>query len=182
MAGASTERRRLLMHARRQRRRPFGGLVLVLMFWSFPAPAVGGDHAAPTGAVQTSSTFHDIAAGGRAGIDYRRVPSATNAHYEVLKHQGFYTFADFLTTPDKPRGSPGVALLDFDNDGALDIFVTNGPGAGNKLYRNLLLETGRLRFVDVATRVGVAAPDMDATGVCFGDVNNDGRPDLYVLG
>jgi hypothetical protein len=127
-------------------------------------------------------TFHDIATNGGAGIDYRRVPSATNVAYDALKHQATYTFTDLLATPDKARGSPGVALLDFNNDGALDIFVTNGPSGGNKLYKNLLTETGKLEFVDVATEAGVSALDMDATGVCYGDINNDGREDLYVLG
>jgi hypothetical protein len=141
-----------------------------------------GEHVMAAPAPSAAITFHDIAANGGAGIDYRRGPSTTNAQYDALKRADPYTFTDLLATPDKPRGSPGVALLDFDGDGALDIFVTNGPGRGNSLYRNLLLETGRLEFVDVAARVGVAAPDMDATGVCFGDINNDGRPDLYVLG
>ncbi len=127
-------------------------------------------------------TFHDIAANGGAGIEYHRTPSTTNAAYEALKHQSTYTFTDLLATPDKPRGSPGVALLDFNNDGALDIFVTNGPGHANKLYKNLLIEIGQLEFTDVATQVGVSAPEMDATGVCYGDINNDGYEDLYVLG
>jgi enediyne biosynthesis protein E4 len=127
-------------------------------------------------------TFHDIAANGGAGIEYHRTPSTTNAAYEALKHQSTYTFTDLLATPDKPRGSPGVALLDFNNDGALDIFVTNGPGHANKLYKNLLIEIGQLEFMDVATQVGVSAPEMDATGVCYGDINNDGYEDLYVLG
>jgi hypothetical protein len=129
-----------------------------------------------------SITFHDIAANSGAGIDYHRVPSTTNVAYEALKHQPTYTFTDLLATPDKPRGSPGVALLDYNNDGAVDIFVTNGPGAGNKLYKNFLVETGRPEFMDVAGHAGVSATEMDATGVCYGDVDNDGREDLYVLG
>ena len=128
-------------------------------------------------------TFRDIAANGAAGIDYRRVPSTTNTIYEALKHQPTYTLpGDLVATPNAPRGEPGVAIFDFNNDGALDIFVTNGPGAGNKLYKSLLRETGRLEYVDVAVHAGVAAPEMDATGVCYGDINNDGYEDLYVLG
>jgi len=41
-----------------------------------------------------------------AGIDYRRVPSATNIIYEALKHQPTYTFDDLLATPNAARGSP----------------------------------------------------------------------------
>ena len=128
-------------------------------------------------------TFRDVATNGGAGIDYRRVPSTTNTIYEALKHQPTYTVpADLVATPNAPRGEPGVAIFDFNNDDALDIFVTNGPGAGNNLYRNLLKETGRLEYVDVAVQAGVATPEMDATGVCYGDINNDGYEDLYVLG
>ena len=87
-----------------------------------------------------------------------------------------------VATPEKPRGSPGVALLDFDGDGDLDLYVTNGPGAANSLYANRLETTGALRFEDVAEAAGVAATDQDSTGVCFGDLDNDGDPDLIVLG
>jgi hypothetical protein len=75
-----------------------------------------------------------------------------------------------------------VALLDFDGDGDLDIYVTNGPGAANSLYASRLEETGTLRFEDVAKAAGVAAVEQDSTGVCYGDLDNDGDPDLIVLG
>lgn len=127
-------------------------------------------------------TFHDLTADGASGIDYRRAPSATNAIFERIKVQPAYTMPLVVATPEKPRGSPGVALLDFDGDGDLDLYVTNGPGAANSLYANRLEETGALRFEDVAEAAGVAATDQDSTGVCFGDLDNDGDPDLVVLG
>jgi enediyne biosynthesis protein E4 len=127
-------------------------------------------------------TFHDLAADEASGIDYRRAPSATNAAFERIKAEPRYTMPMVVATPEKPRGSPGVALLDFDGDGDLDIYVTNGPGAANSLYANRLVETGALRFEDVEEAAGVAATDQDSTGVCFGDLDNDGDPDLVVLG
>ncbi|HVF58769.1 MAG TPA: CRTAC1 family protein [Thermoanaerobaculia bacterium] len=127
-------------------------------------------------------TFHDLAADEASGIDYRRAPSATNAVFERIKAQPLYTMPLIVATPEKPRGSPGVALLDFDGDGDLDLYVTNGPGAANSLYANRLEKTGALRFEDVAEAAGVAATDQDSTGVCFGDLDNDGDPDLIVLG
>lgn len=126
--------------------------------------------------------FHDLAADKASGIDYRRVPSATNAVFERIKAEPRYTMPLIIATPEKPRGSPGVALLDFDGDGDLDVYVTNGPGAANSLYANRLEETGALRFEDVAEAAGGAATDQDSTGVCFGDLDNDGDPDLVVLG
>jgi len=86
-----------------------------------------------------------------------------------------------VESPQKWHGAPGVALLDYDNDGDLDIYVTNGPGRNNSLFKNMLKETGQLKFVDVAVEAGVALKNNDSTGVCFGDIDNDGDEDLYVV-
>jgi len=137
----------------------------------------------PAGADEGAGvTFRELTAEEAAGIDYRRVPSATNAAFEQIKTQPLYTMPLVIATPEKPRGSPGVALLDFDGDGDLDLYVTNGPGAANSLYANRLEESGALGFEDVAEAAGVTATDQDSTGVCFGDLDNDGDPDLVVLG
>ena len=94
------------------------------------------------------------------------------------------------TTPDKPiidTTLGGVALLDFDNDGYLDIFFTNGaripslakdsPRFWNRLYRNNHDGT----FSDVTERAGVAGSGY-SMGVAAGDFDNDGRVDLFVTG
>ncbi len=78
----------------------------------------------------------------------------------------------------------GVAFIDFDNDRELDIFLVNGSrlegyrGAEpptNLLYRN----SGAGRFVDVTNKAGMARSGW-GSGVCVGDVDNDGLQDLYV--
>jgi len=78
----------------------------------------------------------------------------------------------------------GVATLDYDGDGRIDIYFLNGrplrgtPAdrrAKNALYRNL----GGFRFADVSQQAGVADPGY-GLGVCAGDFDNDGFPDLYV--
>jgi hypothetical protein len=78
----------------------------------------------------------------------------------------------------------GVALLDYDGDGWLDIFLVNGttldanskhPLPGAYLYRNNRDGT----FADVTARAGRFA-DGWGQGVCVGDYDNDGRPDLYL--
>jgi len=131
-------------------------------------------------------TFTDIAANNGAGITYQRTPSAT--FQEVIDGYANFpmTVPDFLVFrvqyPMKPRGVPGVALLDYDNDGDVDIYVTNGPGSANSLYSNQLQESGQVTFVDVATAAGVDATAQDSAGACFGDIDNDGDHDLYVTG
>jgi hypothetical protein len=127
-------------------------------------------------------TFSDIAADDGAGVTYRRTPSAAEAIFDQIKQQPVYTFPDLLATPLKARGAPGVAVLDFDGDGDLDLYVTNGPGTPNSLYSNQLREAGAVTFLDVALAAGVDATGQDSSGTCFGDIDNDGDPDLVVLG
>ena len=74
-----------------------------------------------------------------------------------------------------------MAILDFDDDGDLDLYVTNGPATPNSLFSNQLVETGQTTFVDVAASAGVTLTSQDSTGVCFGDIDNDGDDDLFVL-
>ena len=92
----------------------------------------------------------------------------------------------------------GVALFDYDNDGDLDVYLIQGttfdpaqdpkrtkfplaPGwkPGNRLFRNLLSETGKLEFVDVTEKAGVGHIGY-GMGVAVGDYDNDGFQDLYV--
>jgi len=78
----------------------------------------------------------------------------------------------------------GVALLDYDGDGRLDIYLPSlrmlpfsapSRSMGSRLYRNL----GNLKFEDVTERAGVSYKGF-CHGVAVGDVNNDGRPDLLL--
>ncbi|QDU18546.1 CRTAC1 family protein [Urbifossiella limnaea] len=75
----------------------------------------------------------------------------------------------------------GVSVVDFDNDGHLDLYVVTGKEGGlNRLYRN----RGDGSFVDVAAAAGVADVNRPGTGVSMGsvwaDYDNDGFPDLLV--
>jgi hypothetical protein len=110
--------------------------------------------------------------------------------FELVRSSGI----DFVTNSGRTahRHQPetmvaGVALLDYDNDGRLDVFLTNGakmtaldksdPVFWNRLYRNL----GGFRFEDVTERAGVKGRGYD-NGVATGDYDNDGFADLFVAG
>lgn len=125
--------------------------------------------------------FDDVAASGSNGLLYARAPSASDAVWQQFTSGPVLTFFDLPIIPTKWRGAPGVAILDADRDGDLDLYVTNGPGRANSLFSNQLGQGGGLTFVDTATTAGVDAFDHDSSGVCFGDTDNDGDPDLLVL-
>jgi len=132
-------------------------------------------------------TFTNVAANDGAGIKYRRVgtPSRRVIAEAIFGDQLPQTVPlnHYLArTPQKPYGAPGVAIFDYDNDGDLDIYVTNGPGVANSLYSNQFKETGKVTFIDVAEAAGVTARSQDSSGVCFGDLDNSGFQDLYVTG
>lgn len=81
---------------------------------------------------------------------------------------------------DQPRraltdGSVGCAVIDFDTDGDLDLYVA--AYGNDKLYRN----NGDGSFTDVAPEMGIANEHHIVTGV-WGDIQHDGRPDLYIVG
>lgn len=76
----------------------------------------------------------------------------------------------------------GVALIDYDRDGLTDIFLVgtgrhSGDTEGQRhlLYRNL----GDLRFQEVGVKAGLRSTGW-GQGVCAGDIDLDGRTDLFV--
>ena len=85
-------------------------------------------------------------------------------------------------SPHRTGGFPGIALLDHDGDGDTDIYVTNGPDASNGFFENQLMDSGELGFRNISIQSGADAFTQDSNGVCFGDLDNDGDDDLYVLG
>jgi hypothetical protein len=69
----------------------------------------------------------------------------------------------------------GVAIFDFDGDGANDIFIANGPPSHSELYRN----DGHGHFSEVSQAAGLSRVGW-AQAACVGDIDNDGQPDLFV--
>jgi hypothetical protein len=107
--------------------------------------------------------FEDVTA--ETGIAFTLQNGATGKHFQ----------------PEIMLG--GVAAFDFNNDGCMDIFVTNGatlPGLQkfpNRLYRN----NCDMTFTDVTAHSGLTGQGY-AMGVGTGDYDNDGFTDLLVTG
>jgi len=80
---------------------------------------------------------------------------------------------------------PGVCLLDYDNDGWLDIYLVNGStydalaGKATSPHAALFHNNHDGTFTDVTEKAG-AANDRWGYGCAVGDYDNDGWPDLYV--
>src|SRR6266704_3646118 len=108
---------------------------------------------------------------------------------DVTSSSGLVKFLHRSGSPEKTTilesvGS-GVALLDYDNDGWLDIYLLNGStvaalnGREAPLRAMLFHNNHDGTFTDVTEKAGVAN-ERWGFGVAVGDYDNDGRPDIYV--
>jgi enediyne biosynthesis protein E4 len=148
--------------------------------------------------LRTSSLDASIKAGEpavqfRAGGSASTTPHSTDRPI-VFKNTMDASKIDFvLKNSVSPRRysietmTGGVGLFDYNNDGLLDIFFTNGaeipslqktnPSFYNRLFRN----NGDGTFTDVTETAGLAGIGY-SMGVAAGDYDNDGFVDLYVTG
>lgn len=81
----------------------------------------------------------------------------------------------------------GVAILDYDNDGKMDIFFTNGAQlpevkkTDRSYFSCLLRNKGDGTFEDVTAKAGLSGADLGySMGVAAGDYDNDGNEDLFI--
>ena len=142
-----------------------------------PSTSAASDRSSP--ATSTVEWFIDRAAD--AGLDF--------VHFNGMSGERYY--------PEIM--APGVGLLDYDNDGDLDVFVVQGQMLGkgktieqatyrprgalkDRLYRNDLVVdakgTPTLRFTDVTDASGIDLQTY-GMGVAAGDIDNDGWVDIY---
>lgn len=121
--------------------------------------------------------FTDITAASK--LDFRQEASPTPNKYLIETMGG------------------GVAMLDFDNDGRLDIFFVNGAWIGDpmppdrmpdkadpKFWNRLFRQLPDRTFADVTEKAGLTGmpQGLYGMGVAVGDYDNDGFADLYVTG
>lgn len=106
---------------------------------------------------------HDGTSGGGTNRLYSQEPDGRFIDRTVASGLG-----------DKGYGM-GTALGDIDNDGDLDLFISNY--GTDVLYRN----DGDGRFSDITTAAGIRGDEW-STSACFLDYDNDGWLDLYVAG
>jgi enediyne biosynthesis protein E4 len=155
-----------------------------------PTPTQGPGKSAPSTGVATGiarapikdSKSRPITAGGF-------VDDGPIIFLDITKQAGLDKFHHRMGTPEKATiveaNGSGVAVLDYDNDGWLDIYLLNGstenalsgkePPPRAMLFHNNHDGT----FTDVTDKAGVAN-ERWGVGVAVGDYDNDGWPDIYV--
>ena len=151
--------------------------VPVLAQESMGGSSTGGSHAAIH-----DSQNRPITAGGF-------VESGPVIFQDVSKQAGLTTWRHVMGTPQKEfiieTNGSGVGLIDYDNDGWLDIYLVNGStydaqqGKTVPPHAALFHNNHDGTFTNVAEQAGVTN-DRWGFGVAVGDFNNDGWADLYV--
>ena len=126
--------------------------------------------------------------------------TATPTLFREAAAESGLAFRHFADASDEFRlpeimGS-GVALIDYDGDGDLDAYFLQGAQLGDgsnadpahrpleaeqgsRLFKNQIVPTGALSFVDATVQSGLRF-DGYAMGAAVGDYDGDGDPDLYV--
>ena len=103
--------------------------------------------------------------------------STDEAHSVLYRNNGDSTFTDITTTAgvgNRGNYGQGATCADYDNDGDVDLYVTNF--GVNVLYRN----NGDGTFTDVTAHAGVGDPAWSSSA-CFLDYNRDRHLDLFIV-
>ncbi len=147
------------------------------------APAgIGGISSAGTFAPVYDAQKHPITAGGF-------VDKGPVVFEDDTKAAGLSSWQHVMGTKEKKyileTDGSGVGLIDYDNDGWLDIYLVNGStydalsGRTTPPHAALFHNNHDGTFTDVAAKAGVTN-DRWGFGVAIGDFDNDGWPDIFV--
>ena len=144
--------------------------------------ATGGKETGSPHPLQLDEQHRPITAGGF-------VKTGPVVFEDVSEKAGLTKWTHKMGTPPKnyiveTKGS-GVGLIDYDNDGWLDIYLVNGStfdaldGKETPPHAALFHNNHDGTFTDVAAKAGVTN-DRWGFGVAIADYDNDGWPDIYV--
>ena len=146
------------------------------------APMSGGSSTGGVFAPVHDAQNRPITAGGF-------VDSGPVIFQNIAKQSGLTTWHHTMGSPEKnfiiESNGSGVALLDYDDDGWLDIYMVNGStydamsGKTTPPHAALFHNNHDGTFTDVAAKAGVTN-DRWGFGAAVGDYDNDGWPDIYV--
>jgi hypothetical protein len=147
-----------------------------------PSTTMGGASTGAAHAAVLDAQHRPITAGGF-------VSSGPVIFQDVAAAAGLTTWTHHMGTPAKnfiiETVGSGVALLDYDNDGWLDIYLVNGStydamaGKSTPPHAALFHNNHDGTFTDVTAKAGVGN-DRWGFGAVVGDYDNDGWPDIYV--
>lgn len=141
----------------------------------------------PSGIARSAGRSMGVVAGDLDGDQRHDLFVANDGMFNFLwKSRGDWTFEEVglpagvaVNADGRTEASMGIAVADYDDDGDLDLFVTNLTGETNTLYVN----DGTGLFEDRTALSGLSAPSLPFTG--FGtnwiDYDNDSRLDLLVV-
>ena len=145
-------------------------------------PSAGGSSTGGAHAAMLDASHRPITAGGF-------VPSGPVIFEDITKAAGLSTWTHHMGTAEKSvildSVGSGVALLDYDNDGWIDVYLVNGStkealaGSAPAPHAALFHNNHDGTFTNVAEKAGVANGRW-GFGAVVGDYDNDGWPDLYV--
>ena len=174
--------------------------MLALLFICLCGASYEGMRAQSTGSTgQTPQSQGVVSTGGAhpAVLDAEKRPITAGGFVEsgpvvfqdIAKQAGLTTWHHEMGTPQRQfiieTVGSGVALLDYDNDGWLDIYLVNGStydaenGKAPAPHAALFHNNHDGTFTNLAEQAGVTN-DRWGFGVAVGDYDNDGWPDLYV--
>jgi hypothetical protein len=144
----------------------------------------------PMSRIVTNKWFGALAIACASAFPSQAPPPIAVTFTDIVPAAGITFVHDNAITSEKylieSMGS-GCAWIDYDQDGLMDLYLVNGAATKaytpkqplrSALYRNM----GDGTFKDVTEAAGVGAQGLFGMGVAVGDYDNDGFPDLYVLG
>ena len=122
--------------------------------------------------------FLDLYVGG-----YEDLEAKTQSEFPdlILKNNGGESFTEIWRQPGKPWRARGITAADFDEDGNMDVYVSNYRLQPNLLWRG----DGTGTFTDLAVEYGAAGDGGlgawgHTIGSAFADMDNDGHLDIFV--